>query len=286
MLYDWVNSKRSKLNYKSLLKRSIVAIIFGPLILFFLWKGEYFLFGFVLLISALSYWEFVRLVANKGAAAQLITGEFITVLIVVALFFNAARLLPILLIAFVLVLMGELYRHKQSKLLNASATLFGSFYFSLMLGSFLLIRQLPHVHQFEYGEAGQWLIMLVLVTWGCDTAAYFFGSYFGRHKLMVRVSPNKSIEGTVAGFLFAILIAYVCHMWFVDHLSPLDSMAIGAIAGSFGQYGDLFESMFKRDADTKDSSNLIPGHGGIMDRFDSLTISAPLTYLYLIYVVF
>ncbi len=274
------------MNYKSLLTRSIVALIFGPLILFLMWKGELFLFGFVLLVSILSYWEFTGLVSHKEASAQLITGELITILVVVTLFFKPSLLLPLAFAAIVLVLLTELYRNQPSKLLNVSATLFGSFYFSLMLGAFLLIRQLPHVYNFEYVEAGKWLLMLVLVTWGCDSAAYFFGSYFGRHKLMVRVSPNKSVEGTVAGFLFAVLIAYICHIWFIDYLSPLDSMAIGAIAGSFGQYGDLFESMFKRDADIKDSSKLIPGHGGILDRFDSLTISAPLTYLYLIYVVF
>ena len=153
-----------------------------------------------------------------------------------------------------------------------------------MFGSFLLIRELPLIHNFEYSEAGQWLIMLILVTWVCDTAAYMFGSYLGRHKLMPRISPNKSVEGSIFGFLFAVLAAYVCHIWFIDNLSSLDSMAIGAIVGSFGQFGDLFESMLKRDADIKDSSNLIPGHGGMMDRFDSLTISAPIMYLYLIFV--
>lgn len=274
------------MNYKSLIVRGVVAFVFGPLILLLTWLGGYFLFGLVLLVTTLSYWEFVRLVGHKHAEAQLITGEVITVLVVLSLYFYKAALLPVFLVAVLFVLFGELYRRKTSKLLNASTTLFGAFYFSLMFGSFLLIRDLPNVHRFDYVEGGQWLMMLILATWVCDSAAYFVGSYFGRHKLMERVSPNKSIEGTVAGFLFAILAAYVCHLWFIDHLSPLDSIAIGAISGSFGQYGDLFESMFKRDANVKDSSNLIPGHGGMMDRFDSLTISAPITYLYLIFVVF
>jgi phosphatidate cytidylyltransferase len=266
--------------------RAVVALIFGPLVLFLTYQGGYFLLALVLLVATISYWEFTRLVALKGAHAQLVTGELFTVAAVVAVFANTAIILPLAIGAIVLVLFIELYRKKGSPLLNSSVTVFGAFYFSLLFGSLLLIRDLPRIHDFEYIEAGQWLIMLIIVTWVCDTAAYIIGSYFGRHKLMLQVSPNKSIEGTIAGFLFAILAAYGCYLWFIDNLSSLDCIAIGAIAGSFGQYGDLFESMMKRDADVKDTSNLLPGHGGIMDRFDSLMISAPLMYLYLILVVF
>lgn len=274
------------MNFKSFFIRAIVALIFGPLVLFLTYQGGYFLLTLVLAVTTISYWEFKRLVSLKGAYAQFVTGELFIVAVVVALFVNNAIILPLAIGAIILVLFIELYRKKGSPLLNSAATLFGALYFSLLFGSFLLIREMPRTLDIEYVEAGQWLIMLIIVTWVCDTAAYIFGSYFGRHKLMLQVSPNKSVEGTIAGFLFAILAAYACFLWFIDHLSSLDCIAIGAIAGSFGQYGDLFESMMKRDADVKDTSNLLPGHGGIMDRFDSLMISAPLMYLYLIIVVF
>jgi len=274
------------LNLKSLAVRSIVALLFGPLIIFVAWKGGYFLLSLVLLVVTISYWEFVSLAQKKGAFAQKVTGEVISISTVLALFYYKPALLPIVFIGLILTMFVELYRKKGSPLLNASATLFGAFFFSILFGSFLLIRELPIIHKFEYAEAGQWIILLILATWICDSAAYFVGSSFGRHKLMPRISPNKSIEGAAAGFLFAILGAYICHIWFIDTLSVLDSMAIGAIAGSFGQYGDLLESMLKRDAGVKDSSNLIPGHGGMLDRFDSLTLSAPVIYLYLQFVVF
>lgn len=274
------------MNLKSFAVRSVIALFFGPLLLFIFWKGGYFLLGLVLLVVALSYWEFVRLVAAKGASAQFISGELIAVASVLAVFFNTGVVIPLILIGVTLVFFIEIYRKQGSPILNIGATLFGALFFSLFFGSFLLIRELPHIHNFEYSEAGQWILMLVLSTWACDSAAMVVGSYFGRHKLIERISPNKSIEGTIAGFFSGILAAYICHIWFIDFLSPLDSIAIGAIAGIFGQYGDLFESMLKRDAGVKDSSNLIPGHGGIMDRFDSLTLSAPIMYLYLIYVVF
>lgn len=274
------------MNIKSFAVRSIIALFFGPLLLFIFWKGGYFLLGLVLLVSVLSYWEFVHLAATKGAFAHLIPGEFVAIAATLSLFFNKGMLIPIILVGVTLIFFIELYRKKGSPVLNIGATLFGSLFFSLFFGSVILIRELPLIYNFEYTEAGQWILMLVLSTWACDTAAMVIGSYFGRHKLMPRISPNKSVEGSVAGFFFAVLVAYICHIWFIDFLSPLDSMAIGAISGIFGQYGDLFESMLKRDAGVKDSSSLIPGHGGIMDRFDSLTLSAPIMYLYLIYVVF
>jgi len=120
----------------------------------------------------------------------------------------------------------------------------------------------------------------------CDTAAYIVGSYLGKHKLIPRISPNKSIEGTVAGFFFALITAYICYITFIQGLRLQDALVIGGIAGSIGQYGDLFESMFKRDAGVKDSSHIIPEHGGILDRFDSLTLSAPVVFLYLSYCAF
>ena len=273
------------MNLKSFTVRLIIALIFGPLILFLSWKGTLFLFTLVLIVSTFSYWEFTRLVKKKGATAQLVPGEILTIAIVYGLYAEKTILLPAALIGVILVFFVELYRKNGSPILNIGATLFGAFFYSLLFGSFMLIRELPLIHGFDYVEAGEWLVLLILSTWVCDSAAYIFGSYFGRRKLMPRISPNKTVEGTVAGFLFAVLAAYVCHIWFIDFLSSLNSMAIGAIVGSFGQYGDLFESMLKRDADVKDTSNLIPGHGGMMDRFDSLTVSAPVVYLYLNYFV-
>ncbi|MBN1481401.1 phosphatidate cytidylyltransferase [candidate division KSB1 bacterium] len=274
------------MNFKSFAIRTAVALALGPLVLFLTWKGGYFLFALVLIVSTVSYWEFVHLAYKKNAFPQLFAGEIMITGAVLALFCSKAALIPVVLGGTILTLFVELYRKKGSPLLNSSATLFGAFYFSLLFGSLLLIRELPLIYDFEYAEAGEWLVMLIVVTWVCDTAAYVLGSYFGRHKLIPRISPNKSLEGTIAGFLCAILAAYAFHMLFIDHLSSLDCMAIGAIIGSFGQYGDLFESMLKRDANVKDTSHLIPGHGGMMDRFDSLMISGPMMYLYLIYVAF
>lgn len=274
------------MNFKALAIRSLVALFLGPVIIGFVWLGGYFILTLVIIVTVLSYWEYTRLLNKKGVSPQLIAGEIIVLIVSLCLFYNQKILIPVILLAIIVVFFTELYRKKESPLLNAPATLSGALYFSLLFGCFILIRELPLKYNFDYVEAGQWLILIIFSTWVCDTAAYVFGSYFGKHKLMARISPNKTIEGSIAGFIFAVLTAFICHLWFIDELSLLDSIVFGAIVGSFGQYGDLLESMLKRDANVKDTSNLIPGHGGMMDRFDSLTISAPIIYLYLTFFVY
>ena len=117
--------------------------------------------------------------------------------------------------------------------------------------------------------------------WICDSAACFLGTAFGKHKLFPRVSPNKSWEGAVAGFIFAIVAMIAAKAVVLDELNLTDAVVIGFIIGTIGQIGDLVESLIKRDAGVKDSSQLIPGHGGIFDRFDSLLFTSPAVYIYL-----
>ncbi|MFZ1281640.1 MAG: phosphatidate cytidylyltransferase, partial [Ignavibacteriaceae bacterium] len=131
---------------------------------------------------------------------------------------------------------------------------------------------------------GGYLIISIFASiWICDSAAFFGGTALGKHKLFHRVSPKKSWEGAIFGFVFAILAMILAKNLVLDFLSLKDAIAIGLITGTIGQIGDLAESLLKRDAGVKDSSNLIPGHGGIFDRFDSLLFSAPVIYLYLTY---
>ena len=270
------------MNLKSFAVRSLIAVVFGPLIIFCALHGHSFWLGFVLAVVVLSAHEFYDLAGKKGVNAQKITGGMTSAAVVLALYFYGEyAFAPVIMLSFVVFLFVELYRQKGSPTLNVPLTLFGPIYFGLLFGSFLLIRELPARYGLHYEPAGTWIVTLILSTWVCDTAAYVIGSYFGKHKLIERISPKKSVEGTIAGFVFSVLTAYLCYLWFVQGLRVVDSLVIGAIAGSIGQYGDLFESMFKRDAGVKDTSTIIPGHGGIMDRFDSLTISAPVVYLYL-----
>ena len=275
------------MNLKSFGIRTIIALIFGPLIILSVLFGGYYLLGFVLLVVILSVYEFYKLAEKKQTFSNLFIGEIFSIAVVLSLFsYGVESLIPLIMLSMISVFFWALYRPKGSPTLNVPVTFFPILYFPIMFGSLLLVRELPHTYDIPYGAAGKWLMMMVFATWICDTAAYIFGSYFGKHKLIERISPNKTIEGSAAGFIFSVLTAWGCHVWFIDGLRLVDSLVIGAIAGIFGQYGDLFESMIKRDVGVKDSSSLIPEHGGVLDRFDSLTFSTPIVYLYLKFFVF
>ena len=128
---------------------------------------------------------------------------------------------------------------------------------------------------------GLTIIAIFASIWMCDTAAYFGGLATGRHKLFVRASPNKTWEGAVWGFFGAIGTMIAAQKLYLPYLKFHHAVVIGVIIGVCGQIGDLVESLFKRDAGVKDSSTMIPGHGGVFDRFDSLIFVSPILYLYL-----
>jgi len=128
--------------------------------------------------------------------------------------------------------------------------------------------------------AGALLVMLLMaVVWGMDTAAYAVGKTWGRHKLCPAISPGKTVEGAIAGFLAAAGLCVATGYWF--GLPVVHGLILGSAIGILGQAGDLFESLLKRRAGVKDSGIIIPGHGGVLDRFDSLLFSAPVAFYYL-----
>jgi len=213
----------------------------------------------------------------------------------------------ILLFFFVLVLLFELFRNRGSVFANAGYTILGVVYIGAFLGTFIGIRELfgsgfPYrlvqnwvtdarsapdasMDAAVYAWGGLTIIAIFASIWMCDTAAYFGGLAMGRHKLFVRVSPNKTWEGAVWGFFGAVVTMAAAQKFFLPYLKFHQAVTIGIIIGVFGQIGDLVESLFKRDAGVKDSSTLIPGHGGVFDRFDSLIFVSPILYLYLTIVV-
>lgn len=129
--------------------------------------------------------------------------------------------------------------------------------------------------------AAGWVIFLFASIWIVDTAAYWIGSQFGRHKLSPAISPNKTVEGFFGGFVGALAAALLFSLVFLSEVGFVRLIAPALVIAFFGQLGDLVESIFKREHGVKDSSNLIPGHGGILDRFDSLMFAAPALLLYL-----
>ena len=118
-------------------------------------------------------------------------------------------------------------------------------------------------------------MMILIMIWICDTFAYMFGILFGKHKLYEQVSPNKTIEGAVAGLVGSVLTVIIVKALGIIPMDWLSAIILGLTVGTFGQMGDLVESWFKRDAGVKDSSAILPGHGGMLDRFDSLLFLSP-----------
>jgi phosphatidate cytidylyltransferase len=129
-------------------------------------------------------------------------------------------------------------------------------------------------------EGPKLVFFLLIVVWVGDAGAYYFGKSFGKHKMSPRISPKKTIEGGVGGVLTAILAAVAIHFTFFPQFPVVHAAIAGIVLSITGVIGDLAESMWKRSADVKDSGTLIPGHGGFLDRFDSVFYTTPILYVY------
>ena len=260
--------------------RIIVALIAIPIILGVCIYGKVPFLIFVLGIGVLSFWEFAQMVKNKNIFVNISVG----IISVSAVIFNSYySFLDFSLLAVIIssvLLLFELFRNKESAILNVGTTLLGIFYLGLFSSTILLIREYFSGEMF-YSEGGYLIISIMVSIWVCDSAAFFLGTAFGKHKLFPRVSPNKSWEGAIAGFIFAVITMIVAKALVLEMLTLTDVIVIGLIIGIIGQLGDLVESLIKRDSGVKDSSAIIPGHGGIFDRFDSLMLTAPVVYIYL-----
>ena len=178
-------------------------------------------------------------------------------------------------------LIWELFSKNQGSTFNILATLGGILIVPLQLGTSVYIRQFDSLMDTNL------TLVLVISIWGCDSAAFIFGSIFGERKIFPRVSPNKSWVGSLSGLIISILIFQLSYSkgWLGEIFTLNDAIIFGLISGFFGQLGDFSESLFKRDVNIKDSGKILQGHGGILDRFDSLLFASPFTYLYILFFI-
>jgi len=159
---------------------------------------------------------------------------------------------------------------------DAVAILLGVFYVGFPLSTVVSTRTLP---------GGEWLVLfLAVVTWASDTGAYYAGTLWGKHPLLPSISPKKTVEGVLGGLVLAVGVAFLAQQWFTSELSLADAVILGVLLTTVGLLGDLFESMIKRRTGVKDSGGILPGHGGMLDRLDSLLFTAPTFYYYVAYV--
>ena len=302
----------------NLAQRVAVGVVAIPAIYFLCMAGGVYFFLFVALASALALREFYALAEAKGArphtALGLIGGLFVNLSFFHTSPLPALPLAVVLPLMVVLVSVAELFLGRGSAILNLATTIFGVLYVSLFFGTLVGIREIFASAAFPVaryvplaagaslaGGAGlgdplmaaqiyRWggaMVMSMFVTiWICDSAAFHVGSAWGAHKMAPRVSPNKSWEGAAAGLVGAMLTAVAAKYLVLEFLPLRGALLVGALVGTVGQMGDLVESLLKRDAGVKDSSTMIPGHGGVFDRFDSVLLVAPCVFLYLERVLF
>ncbi|MEK7829277.1 MAG: phosphatidate cytidylyltransferase, partial [Deltaproteobacteria bacterium] len=128
-----------------------------------------------------------------------------------------------------------------------------------------------------------WLLFIVCIIAANDTFAYYVGKGFGKHKLSPGISPKKTVEGALGGLIGGVAVALIFNKFFLTHISPKEISMLAVSIGILGQLSDLFESLIKRSAGVKDSGGILPGHGGMLDRIDSLIFPSPFLYYYLIY---
>ena len=258
---------------KELAIRSSSGLVLASIILFSIFLGGNYWFAVASLIGLLSLWEFYQLLSKKFRVSKgigLLAGGLI--LLASAEHFRPISILMVLtLTAFILLLIEILRRqfsHSSYAIWNLGGTLSGLIYIIFPWSFMVLLRALP---------LGKLLLFtLFFCTWSCDVAAYLVGSQWGKNKFCEAVSPKKTWEGFGGGvggsILASVLIAYYSAM------PPFPFLYIGIICGFAGQLGDLGESLIKREVEVKDSGRLIPGHGGVLDRFDSILINGTLTF--------
>jgi phosphatidate cytidylyltransferase len=218
---------------------------------------------------------------NKHIYVNLTVGWLIIFIIIINEYNPFIPVKELILLSILVLLLLELFRNKESAISNLGTTLLGIFYIGFFSAALVDLREFYNDSAFTYYQGGYLIISILAAIWICDSAAYFLGTALGKHKLMPRISPNKSWEGAIAGFIFSVITLIAAKALLLEFLEWRDIIAIGIIIGILGQCGDLIESMIKRDSRVKDSSSIIPGHGGIFDRFDSLLFTAPVVYLYL-----
>jgi len=265
------------------LKRWLTSLVALPFLIVFIYRGGPFLFLIlILLVSLIALWEYFHIVYKNVLFpvplmipfAGYITGSAIIFAVFYELFNIVLCLIAFNLIIVVLICIC-LYKKDTSVLELAAKQIQGIVYIPLFLSYLVLIRN---------GENGiEWIfLILVLIIMG-DTGAFYTGTYLGRHKLSPFVSPGKTIEGAAGGLVANLLGGALFKYYFMPHLHWGFCLIFFICIGFAGQVGDLFESLFKRVSGVKDSGNILPGHGGILDRIDALLFASPVAYLFIKY---
>ncbi|UCE25544.1 MAG: phosphatidate cytidylyltransferase [Candidatus Zixiibacteriota bacterium] len=275
----------------NLITRIAVAAITIPIILWICYQGGAWLFGMVLLFALMAIVEFLLNEGHRPTGVFFWLATVCVALMLLSRFEDAARwfwlqylfsgVSGILLFFLLTAMIFSTGKRPAAELFSGHTRLaWGVLYIGLLYPYvYFLGGQTSRLTPF-HPSGGDWLLFLFGLLWVGDTAAMGVGKWIGRHKLAPSVSPNKTVEGFIGGILGALAVGVIMYFWKFHDVAWYHLMILAAGCSVFGQLGDLVESMWKRSVGIKDSSPVIPGHGGVLDRFDSLLFAAPFMFYY------
>lgn len=278
-----------------MLTRILTGLVGVPIVVWLLHSGGMLFNAAIFVLAAIGWLEFYNMAKNKGYNVFYFSSGIMTLVLVGSLMYLDDSIytlysLPLFLVVTIIAILLEgLYKHCKGHLVeNVGLSVMAVLYIGILFFHFGLLRQLPFepvvIGSFvlEGGECFFWLIMLG--TWASDTFAYFVGCAIGKRKLCPNVSPNKSVEGAAAGFIGCLAVMVYLGVKVLD-MEIAQAAALGLCVAVFAPLGDLVESILKRSFGVKDSGKIFPGHGGVLDRCDSLLFAIPLGYYVLVFSV-
>lgn len=237
-----------------------------------------------LIIMIFSMDEYFRLIKRLKIKVNLLPAVSMAVIFFLILMLVQNSLLElsalsVVLLFFILLMIGLLFKSQRQPITLVAVSSFSLIYIMMPMTTLYLMgfyNNYAWSNDFSYGL----VLGFFILNWTSDTGAYLVGSLIGKTKLLERISPKKTIEGSIGAIVFTAGMSYLLYGFF-GQVSALDWIIMGLLVVLFGTAGDLFQSLLKRKAEVKDSGKLIPGHGGVMDRFDSIYFSAPMIFVYL-----
>jgi len=272
-----------------MLTRLITIIVAVPIVIWLVFfQGGLPLAGLVGAAAVLGLIEFYRAAEKGGAKPHIPLGIIAGAIILLfgrdSYSDSTVVIVPVFIGLLLISLAVELFKKSRAPFTNIGVTVLGECYIVLLLMHFIWLRNMTGTGPRGL-EMGAWYVMFTLfTTWALDIGAYLAGRFFGKHKLAPSISPGKTIEGSVGGLISAIIMSACVAS--VIGISAVNGVVIGILVGITGQMGDLAGSSFKREVGIKDFGALLPGHGGILDRIDSLLFTGPVVFWYMTMVVF